>query len=162
VAPVIDWLLATWHALTGITAPRTAAFLLCDMPAEGWPNCGQDTWLLQQWTRLRVAALGAIWWARCKAVVGRPGHGSLARQAARRAASLLVAAIERDWARAQGGTDLTHDVTAAQWWQGAGIGTSIEHFKRTWARGIAPAFCVLVDDSLVLRLGLDSPVPLPP
>lgn len=162
VAPAIDWLIATWLALTGLQAPRTAAFLLCDMPTAGWTGCGDDAWQLQQWTRLRVAVLGSIWWARCKAAAGQLGPVSLARQVTRRAATMVVTAIQRDWARAEGGRGLTHDYTAARWWSGESIVNTPEHFKRTWARGTAPAFCVLANGQLALRLTANGPVPHPP
>lgn len=162
VAPAIDWLVNTWHALTGIQAPKTPEFLLCDIPTAGWPDCGSEVWLLQQWTRLRVAVLGAIWWARCKAAAGQLGPVSLARQAARRAASTLASAIQRDWARTAGGRRLTHDITAARWWHGEDISTTAARFKRTWVRGTAPVFCALQDDQLVLRLTTTGPVPFPP
>ena len=60
-APAIDWLISAWEALTGLVAPRTADFILLGIPSAGWLGCGEDGWVLQQWTRLRVATLGAIW-----------------------------------------------------------------------------------------------------
>jgi hypothetical protein len=163
-APVIDWLIATWAALTGLAAPRTAAFLLSDRPAEGWPACADDEWMLQMWTRLRVATLGAIWRVRCQAAAGRGGRGSLARQAARQAAAAVVGALQRDWARVSDShCSLTTDSVTASWWNGAAIHISPATFKHEWARGTAPVFCTLSTDGRpIMRLSVGTPVPLPP
>ena len=163
-APAIDWLISAWEALTGLVAPRTADFILLGIPSAGWLGCGEDGWVLQQWTRLRVATLGAIWRVRCEAACGRRDPAGLARQAVRMATQMLVDAIQRDWARAAGNaTSLTTDELTAAWWHGSDISTSVARFARSWARGTAPVFCAFSDDrrEIVMRLGRDLPVPAP-
>jgi hypothetical protein len=170
VRPTVDWLLDTWFRLTGLVAPRTARFLLADDPDGGWPGCGQDPWVLQQWTRLRVAVLGAVWRARCRPSVG---GSSLARGSASEAVGSLVAAIERDWLRTRADVRFLDASSFCQtWWRGFDGRLSIEAFEQRWARSPA-VFCVLVGETpaqpgdpdereLQMRLSLSSPVPLPP
>ena len=165
VAPVVDWLLATWEQLAGPQAavPRTAAFLLADDPA-GW-GAAATPGLYRMWTRLRVATLGAIWDVRCHRHCGAVG-ASFASRVVAQATRTLVTAIQRDWLR----TGASLGTTAAdgahgdvRWWDQCRI--SHGRFERLWAK---PAvFCSVVRSpagppALVIRLGRDRPVAAPP
>ena len=112
-SPAIDWLLATWHQLTGVVVPRCARVLLAD-DLEAWPDHPTDARTLRLWTRLRVAVLGAMWHVRCSRMAE---VGSFARRAISLALHHLLGALHRDWARTQG--DLRH-VNAGgfcvDWW----------------------------------------------
>ena len=162
VAPVIDWLLATWLHLSGVAAPRTARVLLADDPA-GWPDCPQDAWAYQLWTRLRVATLGAIWQVRCARDEG-PDGVSFASRAVALAVQSLAGAIKRDWLRTQSDVrELDDGAFCHDWWRGLDCRMSIGRFERTWAR--LPLLCRLVHEdegtSLVIRFGPGMPVPWP-
>ena len=98
VRPAIDWLLSTWHSLTGRTVPRTAQVLLADDP-DGWPEGERPPSVpaYQLWTRLCVALLGAIWRVRC---AGDEGDGTtpLALRAVTMALDSLLDARRREGA----------------------------------------------------------------
>lgn len=168
--PVISWLADTWQALTGLSAPTTAAFIIADIPSEGWPGCGEDKWLLEQWTRLRVATIGAIWRVRSLAAEGGCEPACMPRTAARMAAESVRAAIARDWARAK--LDVRALDTAAfppHWWGGTGVTLSQSRFEDRWARPGRPAvFCTVhaapggpADATIAVHIGVGDPVPLP-
>lgn len=167
--PAVAWLAATWHALTGMEAPLSAEFILADNPAAGWPGCGQDKWLLAQWTRLRVATLGSIWRVRCLAEEGAAPPGGLARAAARMATESLCAAVARDWARVEGNVrSLDASTFSANWWRGPAVDITVGQFRKQWAaQNRPPVFCTVTEPQpgryeLAMRLGVGTPTPLPP
>ena len=163
VAPVIDWLLATWAQLTAQPAPpRLASLLLADDLAS-WPQAPQDAATLKMWTRLRVATLGAIWQLRCARADSRASQPSFARQAVELAVGHLRSAIQRDWQRTQ--ADLRQQDDGAfcvDWWRGFDSTLSQAQFVDQWA---APPILCRVEggpvERLVLRIGVDTPVPWP-
>jgi hypothetical protein len=171
VRPAIDWLLDTWHSLTGRTVPRTARVLLAD-DQDGWPEGDRppSADAYQLWTRLRVALLGAIWQVRCARDEGG-GTTSFAFRAVNMAVKSLLDAIGRDWLRTHtdvrelDGGSFCHD-----WWRGFDVKLTVDDFIEAWAspptfcevRGEPPATPQETDTrTLHLRLGLDEPVARP-
>jgi hypothetical protein len=172
-APAMDWLCATWAALTLQAAPpRSAAVLLADdLRAWTTDSPADDTQLLALWTRLRVTVIGSIWAARCARGQGRLRHVSLARYAIRLAVQSLKGAIERDWLRvSQDIRFLDNGCFCTDWWRGLDPKLSLSRFRSLWAH--LGVFCVVDagDDgavppraaSVTLRLGEDLPIPFPP
>ena len=160
--PAVEWLCATWAALThGPAPPCTAAVLLADDHRAGWAP--QDA-ALRLWTRLRVAVIGSIWQARCfRADVTHAGGAqeSLARRAVREAVNTIVGAIHRDWARVEhhGVRHLANGIFCQDWWRGMDAAMDSATFKAVWAQ--PPILCSVDDRRLALRIGLDGPVALP-
>ena len=167
-SPAIDWLLATWHQLTGVVVPRCARVLLAD-DLEAWPDHPTDARTLRLWTRLRVAVLGAMWHVRCSRMAE---VGSFARRAISLALHHLLGALHRDWARTQG--DLRH-VNAGgfcvDWWRGVDMALTADAFEQEWAR--PPLLCRVIGQRPMLPGSADArqlelllspvhPVPLPP
>jgi len=162
VQPAVAWLGQTWKQLAGarFAVPPSHTFLLADDP-QGWAGAA-DPKLYRQWTRLRVAFLGAVWEARCSRG-GGPVGVSFARRVAQATTATLVSAIWRDWLRTL--TDvrgLEARWFCADWWRDAGFHLTGKKFAASW---LEPAiFCRLGDGvraDLELRLGQGRPVPLP-
>lgn len=167
-APAIDWLLATWAALTQQPQPpRCASVLLAD-DLEDWPGRPPDGGTLALWTRLRVAVLGAIWELRCS----RPSDGeSFSRQAVHLALRHLLGALQRDWGRTQG--DVRHLDAGGfclDWWRGVDTVLTVDQFQKQWAT--PPLLCRVLGPRPALAGGADArtmelvlrpghPVPLP-
>ena len=169
VRPVIQWLADTWLALAGGAAvPITPAVILAD-DLRAWVGAPEGA-ALAHWTRLRVAALGAIWELRCRrlpdAAFQGPGADTFARAAARMARDSVIDAIDRDWQRTH--TDLrTLDAGGRwcqDWWRGFDTRMRVARFAGIWAE---PAtLCRLEGDpprrgrpderTLVVRLGSDD------
>ena len=160
VRPAVEWLQQTWEQLAGerYAVPLTPAFLLADDP-EGWVGA-DDGRVYRQWTRLRVAFLGALWEARCSRGGGGGGYGvSLARRVAQATAACVVAAVWRDWLRTSGGRAWSPGWFCADWWRDAGFVLPMQLFRSSWLK---PAvFCELRGGGLSLRLGVNEPVQLP-
>ena len=168
VAPVIDWLLATFQQLANSVVPRTARVLLADDP-EGWPGRPHAK-TYRYWTRLRVATLGAIWRVRCARDEGA-GNGSFARRAVSLALQHLVGAINRDWTRTQTDVREMDDGAFCQdWWRGLDCSLKVDDFEEMWAE--PPILCRLVGEpprsrlhrdtrTMELLIGPDLPVPMP-
>lgn len=168
VAPAIDWLVATWAQLSQHPVPRSARVLLLD-DLDAWLDRPADRHVLQLWTRLRVALLGAIWQVRCSRDAA---PGSFARRAVLLALEHLLGAIQRDWARTQG--DIRHldaGGFCVDWWRGVDVVLPVSAFVEQWAR--PPLFCRVhsvlpsqpggaFQQRLSLLLGPGFPVALPP
>lgn len=158
VQPAVEWLRQTWEQLAGerYAVPLTPAFLLADDP-EGWVGA-DDARVYRQWTRLRVAFLGALWEARCSR--GGGGYGvSLARRVAQATAAGVASAVWRDWLRTSGERAWTPGWFCADWWRDAGFVLPMKRFRSSW---LEPAvFCELRGSALTLKIGLDKPVQLP-
>ena len=168
VKPAIDWMLATWLSLTGDSAPRTGACLLAD-DQQGWAT-GADAALLAQWTRLRVATLGAIWQVRCSRLAAPPGL-SFSRRVVKLVISSIVDAIKRDWWRTGSDTDLRDSLAFSRdWVRGTDISSSTAAFVASWAA--PPVFCRLVgappaagssgEQELKVLLGREGAPAIPP
>ena len=167
VAPVIDWLIATWASLAHAVVPHCPRVLLAD-DIEFWPGRPPDPGSLRLWTRLRVTVLGAIWHVRCSRVAV-PGV-SFARRVVHLAVQHLVEAIQRDWSRTQGDVRLADaGAFCVDWWRGVDLGMRPEVFVAQWAS--PPIFCRVVAApfqeglagpmQLEMLIGLGLPVPLP-
>ena len=169
VAPVIDWLLATWAQLSGSAVPRCPRVLLAD-DLDAWPGHPADPATLRLWTRLRVAVLGAVWRVRCARDEG-PGV-SFARRVVSLALQHLLGAIRRDWSRTQGDVRLADaGAFCVDWWRGFDVELAVNDFVAQWARpaifcrvvGAPPLAAGAADHrQLELLVGPGLPVPLPP
>jgi hypothetical protein len=168
VAPVVDWLIATWALLTHAVVPRCPRVLLAD-DIEVWPGRPPDPGSLRLWTRLRVAVLGAIWQVRCSRDTA-PGV-SFARRVVRLAVQHIVDAIRRDWSRTLGDIRLADaGAFCVDWWRGVDMALRPEIFAVQWAT--PPLFCRIVGGPpqggvpgpahLEFLIGHGFPVPLPP
>lgn len=160
-APVVAWLFDTWAALTGMALSRTAEVLLAD--DLSWPGGEGNGAQHRQWTRLRVATLGAMWRARCLAFSGRLATVDLPTAAARMATESVLAAVARDWTRtSQDILQLDAGAFCVDWWRGRPGTLSRSQFSRSWAATSEnPVFVQLVDGHLSLRLRVGFPTPLP-
>ena len=172
MAPAIDWLCQAWAALTGQAAPpRSAAVLLGD-DLRAWTvdSPAEEPRLLALWTRLRVAAIGSIWQARCARDQGRLRDISPARLAILLAAKRLRGAIERDWLRvSEDIRTLDNGFFCADWWRGVDPQLSMEKFSSSWAFG--SIFCTVTEGdedaepplpaSIAIHVGEDQPIPFP-
>ena len=164
-APVLDWAWGLWAALTPGTPqpPRCAAVLLLDR-RDCWRP---PPWADAAWAALRVTLLGCLWHERCSRTAragdpGEPGGGALA--SAFRAAAAVVEhlehAIRRDWDRASGDVRLMSEDVGSALFSGRDPSLSQEGFLQRW--GLQGRLCeVRQDGSLLVRLGLDRPVPVP-
>lgn len=163
VAPVIDWLVSTWQALSGTAVPRTPEVLLADDP-RAWPGGpAEDSAAYRLWTRLRVATLGAIWQTRCTR--GSLGVRSFASVAAGLAMDTVVGALRRDWLRTQRDVrEMDSGGFCRDWWRGFDVRLTEEDFIDQWA---APPFLCRVQQQagrrsqLVVLLSGGAPVALP-
>jgi exonuclease III len=168
--PAVEWLGAAWVALGGAQVPLFADVILADN-LEAWPGAPSCPRTLCQWTRLRVAVIGAIWQERCSRDRQVAGEGSLARRAVSAAVATVAGAVQRDWARATRGSRAlvspSAGVGAVDWWRGFDASISMAAFKRQWVVS-PPIFCSVVEPaaggdgggSLVMLLELaTSPAP---
>jgi hypothetical protein len=168
-APVLDWLLALWAALTpGMPQPpRDALLLLGDRRQdEGGPWQPLPTHA-GMWNRLRVAWLGTVWEARCEQL-GRPGEPPLPAQArAHATAAALLARINGaarlHWRRVESDVRLLAPAYPSSWFRGRDPALTQEAFQEDW--GMGDRFCTSgAQPRLWVDWGVSAtvPVPLPP
>jgi len=164
-APVVDWAWSLWAALTpgAPQPPRCAAVLLLDR-RDCWRP---PAWADAAWAALRVTLLGCLWHVRCgrgAAAWGPAGPDGGAATSAFRAAAAVVEhlehAIRRDWDRANEDVRLLSEDVGSAMFSGRDPSLSKEGFLARW--GLQGRLCdIRQDGSLLVRLSLDSPVPVP-
>lgn len=163
VVPVMEWLCATWRALTGVDVPASVDVLLAD-DVDGWMDRPATRPGLRLWTRLRVSVLGAIWRLRCDRD-HVPAGQTFARTAVSMAVETFTAAMQRDWLRTH--TDvrtLDDGFFCTDWWRGFDRRLTVEQFVQQWA---TPPIVCSVDESggepvLRVLISRDVPVLWPP
>ena len=160
-APVVDWALQLWEALTPGAAqpPRCASVLLLDR---------RDLWQPPQyaeaaWGALRVTLLGCLWHLRCGRGADEGAPPTAATCAYRASAAVvehLVEAIKRDWLRVTEEVPLLSEDVCSSWFRGRRLDLSQAAFLGRW--GLQGRLCAVREDgSLLVRLHLDRPVPVP-
>ena len=160
-APVVDWALSLWEALTPGAAqpPRCASVLLLDRRDHWRPPQYADA----AWNALRVTLLGCLWHLRCSrgAAEGMPPTAaSCAYRASAAVVEHLVEAINRDWLRVTEEVPLLSEDVCSSLFRGRRLGLSQAAFVGRWS--MQGRLCAVRDDgSLVIRLALDRPVPIP-
>jgi hypothetical protein len=167
-APAMRWLVDTWAHLTVQPPPPLSAQLLLADDHRVWaqPPAARA---YQLWTRLRVATVGALWRVRCRAQASHPQE-SPARQAVRLAIESVVEAINRDWLRTQQDIrQLDDGAFCISWWRGFDSSLTVSQFIDQWAfesllcevEGETPVAGAPDTRRMVLRLGVDQPLPWP-
>ncbi|GAX86505.1 hypothetical protein CEUSTIGMA_g13912.t1, partial [Chlamydomonas eustigma] len=163
--PVIDWLLETWKQLLSpfpdlvqwAIVPRSKTIIIADDP-HGWSSAHPPRQLMKNWTRLRVAVIGAIWFTRGQRKVFPIHQLSFASQAIALAASSLTDAIRRDWLRTtQDLRTLDNGFTCADWLRGPAAIQRYSSFKKSWLS--PPIFCSVTAEDTSKRLSLHIPAP---
>ena len=167
-APVLDWLLALWAALTpGEPQPPREALLLLGDRREGeggpWqPGPAHAAF----WGRLRVAWLGAAWEARCEQLGVKGGPALPAPQRARATAEAVLTrmrnAARLHWRRVEGDVRLLAAAYPSSWFRGRDPALKLEAFQKEWAMGgrfceaaLAPA------PAMRVHVTRAYPVPMP-
>jgi len=165
VTPVIDWLLDTWKKLLSpfpdlvqwAIVPRSKTIIIADDP-HGWSSTHPPRQLMKNWTRLRVAVIGAIWFTRCQRKDLPIHQHSFASQAIALAASSLTDAIRRDWLRTtQDLRTLDNGFTCADWLRGHAAIQRYSSFEKSWLS--PPIFCSVTAEDTSKRLSLHIPAP---
>ena len=159
----MEWLCATWRALTGVDVPASVDVLLAD-DVDGWMDRPATRPGLRLWTRLRVSVLGAIWRLRCDRD-HVPAGQTFARTAVSMAVETFTAAMQRDWLRTH--TDvrtLDDGFFCTDWWRGFDRRLTVGQFVQQWA---TPPIVCSVDESgdepvLRVLISRDVPVLWPP
>ncbi|GAX80252.1 hypothetical protein CEUSTIGMA_g7690.t1 [Chlamydomonas eustigma] len=131
--------------------------IIADDP-HGWSSTHPPRQLMKNWTRLRVAVIGAIWFTRCQRK-DLPSHQhSFGSQIIALAASSLTDAIRRDWLRTtQDLRTLDNGFTCADWLRGHASIQQYSSFEKSWLS--PPIFCSVTAENTSKRLSLHIPVP---
>ncbi|GAX86684.1 hypothetical protein CEUSTIGMA_g14091.t1 [Chlamydomonas eustigma] len=139
------------------TVPRSKTIIIADDP-HGWSSTHPPRQLMKNWTRLRVAVIGAIWFTRCQRK-DLPSHQhSFGSQTIALAASSLTDAIRRDWLRTtQDLRTLDNGFTCADWLRGHASIQRYSSFEKSWLS--PPIFCSVTAENTSKRLSLHIPVP---
>jgi hypothetical protein len=159
-APVVDWMLALWAALTPGHAPppRSAALIVADdYAAGGWSPPVKHAEL---WGRLRVAVLGCLWHTRChRAAFGNATASACAARTAAAVVDHLRAAIRRDWLRATVDVRKLSEDWYSDWFRGRNPALEESAFLDSW--GFEGRLCRVANGQLEVLLSCDAPVPIP-
>ncbi|GAX85913.1 hypothetical protein CEUSTIGMA_g13329.t1 [Chlamydomonas eustigma] len=136
------------------TVPRSKTIIIADDP-HGWSSTHPP---MKNWTRLRVAVIGAIWFTRCQRK-DLPSHQhSFGSQTIALAASSLTDAIRRDWLRTtQDLRTLDNGFTCADWLRGHASIQRYSSFEKSWLS--PPIFCSVTVENTSKQLSLHIPVP---
>lgn len=159
-APVVDWALRLWAALTpGRPQPlRCPQLLLADQRTVWQPSEEHAV----VWMTFRVTLLGCLWRCRCRRRAWEePSAAACALRASAEVVDHLTEAMQRDWARCkQDVRQLSEDVPS-DWFRGRQHAMSTAAFVRQW--GMGGRLCRVEDDGqrLVVELSHTHPVPVP-
>jgi hypothetical protein len=157
VRPAVDWLLDTWHAISGVRPPLDARVLLAD-DHRVWEPGGA---LGELWTLMRLTLLHAAWSLRCK----RQATGSPVQPAG--VAAMTVASLRRhvllDWLRCIRDVRVL-TLACCSWFHGKDPALEREEFEKRW--GPPGVLCVVSGVGvgaldLSVRLTTSHPVPVP-
>ena len=133
-APVIDWALRLWAALTpGHPQPPRCALLLLADQRTSWQPSEEHAAV---WMTLRVTLLGCIWGCRCaRRAWEQQSAAACALRASAEVVDHLTEAMQRDWARCSEDVRQLSDDVPSDWFRGRQHKLSRAAFKRTWSMG---------------------------
>jgi hypothetical protein len=155
-AQVLDWVCATWVAVTGEAAPPRSADLFLADDRRVWTPAPA---LLPLWQRLRLAMLASLHAAH-RAGHAHPTAQQTARGVAARALAQLRAAMQRDWILVGGGLRRAGGTHSA-WYRGREPRLTREAFQERWChRGVLCSLTAGGGEPL-FHWSAAVPVPLP-
>lgn len=157
VRPALDWLLSTWHAVSGVQLPAHPSVILADDPAA-WPAGNKPPPAHHAlWNRLRIAYLYYTWIARCSLQTDSPDQhaASIATAIVRN----ITDQIRGDWLRVT--SDIRYSTSVcSSWFRGRDPAMEMEAFEGQWA--LNGVLCQCSGGSLDVKFTVAAPVPIPP
>ena len=159
-APVVDWVLRLWAALTpGHPQPPRCPLLLLADQRTAWQPAEEHA---EVWMTLRVTLLGCLWRCRCgRHAWEEQSAAACALRASAEVVDHLTEAMQRDWVRCKEDVRQLSEEVPSDWFRGRQHAMTTAAFLRRW--GMGGRLCRVEDDGqrLVVELGHGFPVPVP-